>query len=181
MSSNDDQPSVAAKYGTAANVVRFLSWAQIVLPIAFVLVTLPGSLYLLAFGAPVIGLPIASGIFGLGISKALPWRHRVMAAFIWSFVHFAAFTALALHSQTWDASTPGDEKFFLLLRVVFWFAAAANLSVPIILALPSRPSATMPQDFDLYSPSKPSWWPWLVAAVLILAFSALGIAVALRT
>lgn len=175
--SNDAQPTVAAKYGKAAKVVRFLSWALIVGPIAFVLLTLPGSVYLLAFTAPVVGIPIGSGILGLGISKALPRRRRVTAVLIWSFVHLAVFTALALHSQTWDASTPGDEKLFLLLRVVFWFVAAGNLAVLIVLALPSRASAEVPQDVDLYPEVKRSLWPWLAAAALIVAFSALGIAV----
>lgn len=178
---DNDQRSVAPKYGTAGKVLGFLSWAQIALPIAFVLFTLPGSLYLVAFAAPIIGLPIGLGILGVGISKALPLRHRVMPAFIWSFVHLAAFTGLALHSQTWDPSAPGDEKFFLVLRVVFWFAVALNLSILIILALPSRPSAKMPQDFDLYPGIKPPLWPWLAAAAVILALSAIGIAAAVRT
>ena len=171
-----------SKQTVAARVVRVLAWIQIAVPLGAVVVLLPGSLFLLLLGGIiVVAPPVALGVIGLGIAKGLRRGHRELAAVALSTLQAGAYILLALHSITWDADTQGGANFFLLVRIVFWLAAAANVSVLVILAAPAREPTTERVEATEQIPDlKPSLWPWLVAAAVILALIALGIPVAGR-
>lgn len=173
---------MAANHGSGARVVGFLAWAEVVVPLTFVVVTIPaGSLVFLLFGGIiVIAPPIALGVVGLGIAKGLRVGARAGAAVVWSLVHVGAYGALAVHSLTWDVDQ-GQEYLIPVTRVVLWLVAAAHLAVPFVIASGASSAPPAPPgrgQGPAYPEVKPSLWPWLVGAVLILAAIALGIPVA---
>ena len=165
----------APNYLIAARVLRVLSWAQIAIPVAAIVVTLPGSLYVLLLGGVIIvAPPIALAVIGLGIARGLVTGRRIAAAVVLTIVQTGAYAALAFHSRTWDPSTRGEANFFLLMQIVFWMASIANLSVPFVLAVrtPSRKEGPVPvENVDL----TPPLWPWIVAAIVIMSLIVLGI------
>ena len=166
---------MAANYGGATKLVRFLAWTQVAVPLAAVIVTIPASLVFLLFGGIIIvAPPIALGLVGLGIAKSLRAGTRAAAAVIWSLVLAGAYVALALHSRTWDPRTPGEADFFVVAQIVFWLAALGHLAVPVVLG--SRPTKAETEAVDPYPELRPALWPWLVGAVAVLASIALGIA-----
>jgi hypothetical protein len=169
---------MAANYGPAAKLVRFLAWVEILLPLAFVVVTIPASLYLLIFGGIIlVAPPVALGILGLGIAKGLRARTRAAAAAVWSLVHVAALGALAIHSTTWTVDR-GQEYLIAAVRITLWLGAAGHLIVPFVLAY--SPTSIDPGLDDrkhgpAYPEVRPRLWPWVVGAALVLAAIALGI------
>ena len=167
------------RYATASKVLRVLGRAQILIPIGAVLVTLPGSLYILVFGGIIIiAPPIALGVISLGLARSLAVGQRVAATALWAGLLVCLYVALALHSTTWDPSSPGDARLYVLCGIVFWIAAAGYLSILVLLGLPTKTPAEAVVDIDLYPALRPKIWPWLVAAILILATILLGLPVA---
>lgn len=169
---------MAVGYAAGAPLVRFLAWAEIAVPLSFVVVTIPASLVLLMFGGIiVVAPPVALGIVGLGIAKGLRAGTRAVAAVIWSLVHLGAYVALGIHSWTWDASDPANRGLFLFLRIAFWLAAIGHFAVPIVLR-PRRANVETPMKAEHGAPYpalSPPLWPWLVGAAVVLALIALGV------
>ncbi len=169
---------MAWKYGAGARLLRVMSWVQIAVPIAAVVATIPGSLFLLLFGGVIIvAPPIALGVVGLGIAKGLRTGHRATAAVVLALLQAGAYVALALHNQTWDLRTQGEANFFLLAQVIFWIAAGLNVLLIAILISPATPSAGDRHPVGDIPDLRPALWPWVLGAVLVLATIVLGIAV----
>lgn len=159
----------------AARILRGLAWLCLLVPAAALAYTFPfGFLVLLFGGLFLVGPPLAFGLVGLRLAKALRRGHYAVGALAFAGLQGGLLVALALVSTTWDPMSPGEGTFFWIVTFATFLAGAASLGAAALIA--ARAGRIRIPEHS--APPPPAIGPWVFGGVLLLGIALLTTAVA---